>query len=238
MAVLVGWCGCGLFYRAPAPISTIPYTGADRTSPRDLLMLLPGRGDDATSFSEQGIVRIAQQADPSLDLVAVEATLGYYIHRNLIPRLMEDVVQPARARGYRSLRIAGISMGGIGALLFAQRHPEAVSDVIVVAPFLGDEEVIEEIERAGGVKAWRPPAQLDPDDYQRDLWRWLKGCTEGSTPCPRVLLGFGSEDRFVRSHQLLAAVLPPEQVAVVPGGHDWEPWRKLFATLLSAAARK
>src|SRR5512134_819648 len=78
--------GCGLVFRAPAPIPTIAYAGADRASPRDLLMLLPGRGDRAASFADQGIVRIAQQADPKLDVIAVDATTGYYIHRNLIPR--------------------------------------------------------------------------------------------------------------------------------------------------------
>lgn len=237
LPLCLGLAGCGLVFRAPAPIPTIAYAGADRAAPRDLLMLLPGRGDRAASFADQGLVRIAQQADPRLDVIAVDATTGYYIHRNLIPRLMEDVVQPARARGYRDLRIAGISMGGIGALLFAQHHPDAVSDVIVVAPFLGDDEVIEEIERQGGVTAWRPPAKLDPDDYQRDLWRWLKSCTDGTARCPRIFLGFGSEDRFVRAHRLLAAALPPGQVAVVPGGHDWDPWRQLFATILPVVAR-
>ena len=236
MGLLVVLGGCGVLYRAPAPIPTISYATPDRSSPRDLLILLPGRGDHAASFAEEGIVAIARQADPRLDVIAVDATAGYYIHRNLITRLMEDVIRPARAHGYRRLCIAGISMGGLGALLFAQHHPDAVSDVIAVAPFLGDDDVIDEIERAGGLASWQPPANLDPDvDYQRGLWRWLKGCTDGSARCPRLFLGFGAEDRFLRAERLLAAVLPPNQVAVVPGGHEWEPWRKLFATLLPRA---
>ena len=145
--------GCGLFFRAPAPIATIPYPSADRASARDLLVLLPGRRDRASTFAAEGVVRIAERAVPALDIVAVDATVGYYIHRNLPERLLADVIEPARTQGYRSMWLSGISMGGLGALLFAQRNPSAISAVIVVAPFLGEEEVIDEIERAGGVAA-------------------------------------------------------------------------------------
>jgi pimeloyl-ACP methyl ester carboxylesterase len=235
---LLSAASCGFFYRAPAPVPTVPYLADDRSSAGDLLVLLPGRSDRAGAFAEQGVVAIAKRAAAGLDVVAVDATLGYYIHRNLTQRLMADVFEPARARSYRSRWIAGISMGGIGALLFAQHHPEAVTDVIAVAPFLGDDEVLAEIECAGGVAAWRPPTEIDPDDYQRDLWRWLKACTEQRQSCPRIFLGYGAEDRFVRAHRLLTAVLPPSHVAVVPGGHDWGPWREVFATLLPRVAAK
>ena len=161
-----------------------------------------------------------------------DATVGYYIHRNLPERLLADVIEPARTQGYRSMWLSGISMGGLGALLFAQRNPTAVSAVIVVAPFLGEEEVIDEIERAGGVAAWTPPAHLDPDDYQRSLWGWLKGCAEHRDSCPRIFLGFGAEDRFVRAQRLLAATLPADRVAVVAGRHTWEPWRQAYTALL------
>ena len=232
LIALPGVAGCGLFFRAPAPIATIPYAAGDQASARDLLMLLPGRGDRASTFADEGIVKIAKASVPNVEVVAVDATTGYYIHKNLIDRLMADVIEPSRAKAYRSTSISGISMGGLGALLFAQRHPEAVSAVVVVAPFLGDEEVITEIERAGGIGRWTPPARIDPDDYQRKLWVWLKACTEHREPCPRIFLGFGSEDRFVRAHRMLAAVLPADQVVVVPGSHDWEPWRQAYAALL------
>lgn len=236
MAVSFCMGGCALFFRAPAPIATIAYPDGGDPLSRNLLVLLPGRGDRASSFAEEGIVDRVGRAAPGTDVIAVDATLGYYLHRNLNQRLMADVFEPARARPYRSRWISGISMGGIGALLFAQFHPKEVTDVIAIAPFLGDDEVLDEIERAGGVAAWQPPAKIDPDDYQRALWRWLKGCGERPESCPRIFLGFGSEDRFVRAERLLAAVLPQGRVAVVPGGHTWEPWRQLYAVLLEKVA--
>jgi pimeloyl-ACP methyl ester carboxylesterase len=221
--------GCGLFFRAPTPVATVRYSSTAAAG--NLLVLLPGRGDRARSFADAGIVDIARRSVPRMDLISVDATLGYYIHRNLIERLQADVIEPARAGGYRSIWLAGISMGGLGSALYAEKHAKEVAGIVLIAPFLGDPEVLAEIEAAGGLRAWQPPS-IDPDDYQRGLWRWLKACTSQQGSCPRIFLGFGSNDRFVRAHRLLAAVLPPNQVVEVPGGHDWEPWRALFAALL------
>ncbi len=229
--MMVATAGCGLFFRAPAPIATIRYSSSS-TPAKELLVLLPGRGDRARSFADAGVVDIIKRASPALDVVAVDATVGYYIHRNLRERLDLDVIEPARSRGYRSIWVAGISMGGLGSLLYAQQYPRAIAGVLLVAPFLGDEDVIAEIERAGGLALWKPPSTIDPEDYQRDLWRWLKSCVTKPGTCPRILLGFGSGDRFVRAHRLLAAVLPPDQVVEVPGEHAWEPWRLLFTALV------
>lgn len=235
LVAVVEAAGCGLFFRAPTPVATIVYPSPDRSG--GLLVLLPGRGDRARSFSDAGIIDIARQAIPGSAVISVDATLGYYIHRNLSERLEADVFAPARAQGYRAIWLAGISMGGLGAALFAQRHPTDVAGIVLVAPFLGDEPVLAEIEAAGGLRQWQPPASLDPDDYQRGLWRWLAGCTKNPGRCPRILLGFGSSDRFVRAHRLLAAELPPEDVVEVPGGHDWAPWRALFEALLPKTQR-
>ncbi len=107
-SLLSGW-GCGLLYRAPTPLPTVAYPARQPDqAARELLVLLPGRGDHAAAYAEQGIIAIAQRTDPGLDLVAADATLGYYIHRNLIPRLMDDVIAPARTRGYRTVGLGGI----------------------------------------------------------------------------------------------------------------------------------
>jgi pimeloyl-ACP methyl ester carboxylesterase len=228
--------GCGLFFRAPTPVATIAYPSADASS--GLLVLLPGRGDRARSFADAGIIDIARKAVPSADVLSVDATLGYYIHRNLPERLEADVIAPARAHGYRSIWLAGVSMGGLGSALFAKQHPTEVAGIVLVAPFLGDEPILAEIEAAGGLRHWQSPAPTDPDDYQRDIWRWLAGCVKMPGSCPHILLGFGSSDRFVRAHRLLAAALPAGDVVEVPGGHDWDPWRALFAALLPKTERR
>ena len=232
----VSTIGCGLFFRAPTPVATISYPSAPAAT--DLLILLPGRGDRARSFADAGIIDIIRKTAPQLDVISVDATLGYYLHRNLSERLQADVMEPARAHGYGSIWLAGISMGGLGSALFAEKHPTELAGIMLIAPFLGDEAVVAEIEAAGGVRTWQPRSPSDPDDYQRGLWRWLKSCTTQPGSCPRILLGFGTGDRFVRAHRLLAAILPAEDVVEVPGGHDWGPWRMLFTALAPKTTRR
>lgn len=238
---LTPWClavlvclaesGCAWFFRAPEPIATIRYPTVESNNSQ-LLVLLPGRGERARSFADAGIVDIVRRTRPALDVVAVDATLGYYIRRNLIERLSADVFEPARTRGYSSVWVAGISMGGLGAALYAEENLHTVEGLLLVAPFLGDETLIAEIEAASGIRAWNPRQTRDPSDYQVKMWRWLKGCASNPQGCPQILLGYGSSDRFVRAHRLLAAALPSDHVVEVPGGHDWGPWRSLFTALL------
>lgn len=231
-SVVVGLSGCRIFFPAPAPLGTRAYPAHSQTQGSSLLVLLPGRGDSAAEFERHGITKMVQQLPAPVDVIAVDAGLGYYLRGTLRARMSEDVIGPARARGYRSIWVGGISMGGLGALWYAEQRPSDVAGVLAIAPFLGDDDVIDEIERAGGVARWKPAGPVEPDDYQRRIWLWLQGCARRPDTCPRIYLGFGTNDRFVRAHRLLAAVLPADRVLQVEGDHDWPPWQALFAQAL------
>lgn len=223
---------CSILYPAPTPIPSVYYSTGPAAQDRALLLLLPGRSDTAADFEKQGFVGIARKSGAPIDLVAVDARFGYYIGKNLGQRVATDVIAPARAYGYRSFSLSGISMGGMGALIYAQQHPGEVNGVLAIAPFLGDNDVIQEIERAGGLVKWKSIGVAKPGDYQRELWLWLGHCLPQSKGCPRIFLGFGSGDRFVRAHRLLAAALPPDQVIEVSGEHEWTPWLQIFELAL------
>jgi len=196
---------------------------------RCLLVMLPGRGDHAADYERRGFIAELQKRPISADVVVAEALYGYYARRNLVERLKEDVVDPARARGYEQVWFFGISMGGMGSLFWAKREP-GVTGLVLFAPFLGDEEVIEEITKAGGPSAWKPKEPIAEEDYQRDLWRWLQGVLAKDDP--RVYLGAGTTDRLAPAHRLLASVLPPERFFNAEGGHDWPTWSKLWVSFL------
>jgi pimeloyl-ACP methyl ester carboxylesterase len=223
---------CSILYPAPTPIPSTYYATGPASQDRALLLLLPGRSDTAADFEKQGFVQAARKSGAPIDLAAVDARFGYYIGKTLGQRVATDVIAPARARGYRSFWLSGVSMGGIGALIYAQQHPGEVDGVLAIAPFLGDNDVIKEIEQAGGLVKWKSIGVAKPGDYQRELWLWLGRCLPQAKGCPRIFLGFGSDDRFVRAHRLLAAVLPSDQVIEVPGEHEWAPWLRLFELAL------
>lgn len=236
LLLMAALLGCSMFFPAPAPIRTIWRRCQTCPTPKPLIVLLPGRGDGADQFVEQGFTD-AVVGSGLADVVAVDATQGYYMRRTLITRLFDDVVGPARKMGYQRIWLAGISMGGLGALLTAQSDAAQFEGILLMAPFLGDADVIEEIRDRGGLAAWTPPQGLDANvDYQRGVWRWLKRYANATTSTPRLYLGFGTEDRFVRSNELLAAVLPQGNVFRTKGEHDWPPWREVMGAFLRSGA--
>ena len=65
-------------------------------------------------------------------MVVADAHVGYFRNRSFEDRLRADVMVPARARGYESIWLAGISLGGLGALLYADEHPEEVAGLLLI----------------------------------------------------------------------------------------------------------
>jgi pimeloyl-ACP methyl ester carboxylesterase len=228
--VLLG--ACASLRPTPTPLRTLdltPLPPPDTSPARCLVILLPGRHDSPGDFARADFAELAAQADA--DFLAVDAHLGYYYKRTVVDRLREDVIGPARSR-YDRIWLVGISLGGTGSLLYTIQHPGDVDGILLLAPFLGEEEVIEEVAAAGGLRGWRAPEPLDPSDFQRRLWAWLKN-PGGEIP---LYLGYGTGDDFARANGLLGRELPPERVFTVPGGHDWKAWRALWEKFLATEA--
>lgn len=241
MLLVVSLCGCASWLPAPTPMRALDYRATSAEPARCLLVLLPGMGDDAEDFVEQGFIAEVQRRQLSIDMVAAHATLGYYAKGIFAQRLYQDVVRPRLARGYQKVWLAGVSMGGMGTLLYARSRPAAeITGVIAIAPYLGDEDLIEAIYDAGGLARWRAPPRVEPseDTWQPELWRYLQAVTEGREPGPVLHVAYGTEDRLAHADALLAAALPEAQVYVSPGEHAWLTWRSLFARFLDESALK
>ena len=73
-------------------------------------------------------------------------------YRTLPLRLHLDVVLPASARGRQKIWLVGTSLGAMGSLAYVKRYPETVAGVVLLGPYLGEEPILDEIERAGGRK--------------------------------------------------------------------------------------
>jgi pimeloyl-ACP methyl ester carboxylesterase len=199
---------------------------------RCLLVLMPGIGDSAEDFAEYGFIDAVRQRKLPVDIISTNATLGYYAKRTLHERIELDVLAPARKAGYEQIWFGGISMGGLGSLLVAQRHGAELAGIILIAPYLGEEEAYADIVKAGGLARWQPPARSESSDYQREMWRWLKTATANPASAPPIHLLSGDQDKFAQAHRLLGATLPPERRFRTRGAHDWAPWQRLWADFL------
>lgn len=233
-AALLSLAAC---FSIPAPRTPVSALSFEHTGPHrahTLIVLLPGRFNTPQEFVDQGFVESVRERDLAVDLRILDAHLGYYVNRVFEKRLREDVFAPARLRGYDTIWVAGISMGGLGTFLYADAHPEDVDGIFAMAPYLGEEAVIAEVEKAGGLMAWKPGV-IDPLDYSRLLWAWLQGYGAPGARRPPLFLAYGTADRFAPSIAMLARHLPPERVFRDQGGHDWPVWLKLWEQFLDAA---
>ena len=235
--------GCGLwrpttvpmvqsFYRAPC----VPVDG--NTQP--LLILLPGRFMQPDEFIREGYLQAVREQGMALDVLIVDAHLGYYSDRSILERLRVDVIDPARKRGAKEIWLAGISIGAFGAILYADAHPGELAGVIAIGPYLGD-TTGDDVGAAGGLSQWRAPSTLPPlgvdssnADAELHVWHWLQGQSRShSHRYPPLFLGFGRDDRYHDAQRLLADALPTQRVVAVDGDHDWTAWRPVWRQMLS-----
>lgn len=224
--------GCTSWLPAPAPMRTVTNRASAIGQARCLLVLMPGIGDSAEDFANHGFIEALRRRKVPVDVISAHATIGYYAKRTLQDRIEIDVLAPARKAGYEQIWFGGISMGGLGSLLMAERHAAELAGLILIAPYLGEDEVVDEVVEGGGLARWQPPATINADDYQRGIWRWLKTATQQPASAPPIYLLSGDQDKFAQAHRLLGTTLPPKRRFRTRGKHDWAPWQRLWADFL------
>jgi pimeloyl-ACP methyl ester carboxylesterase len=190
---------------------------------------VPGAYHGAQDFLTAGFAEAVRTRRLDLDLIFVDLEMTHVADRSPLLRLRSELVLPARAAGV-SLWLCGISLGGLFALDYAATYPGEIDGMCLLAPYLGNRILTAEIAQAPGLAAWQPGILAETDEERR-IWRYIK--TRGADSRP-LYLGFGQEDRFSAAHQLLAAELPAGAVDVIPGGHDWPTWSRLWENFLDS----
>jgi pimeloyl-ACP methyl ester carboxylesterase len=216
------------------PIGTELLSGSEQPL-RLLIIYLPGNGDAADAFKRNGLVSPIGDRQISADIVGVDAHLGYYQNGSVIERLKQDVIDPAKKRGYDRIWLVGNSLGAYGSLLYASRYPADISGIVLLGAYAGERGIIREIDGAGGLNTWEPGTIVEKD-WERQLWTWLKRYRGHASEYPPVYLGYGRWDRFTYAQDLLATALPADRVVVIPGGHDWSTWKKAWSLLFEKIA--
>jgi pimeloyl-ACP methyl ester carboxylesterase len=213
------------------PVKTVNFTPPGGKRRPTLLVFLPGLRDRSTVFADRGFIAAARASGVEAEMIGVDAHLGYYKKKQFLVRMKEDVIDPARRQGYRNIWLVGISLGGFGALWYDIENPGDLAGVVALSPYLGEPEVVSEVERAGGLKEWRPAGTGEPDDQHR-IWLGLKSYESSEKSLNRLYLAYGLEDKFAVPDGMLAAILPRDQVFTMEGGHRWPVWRELWDAIL------
>ncbi len=227
----------------------IPFEKMQDKSANDkkiLVVVLPGRGDDVANLKASGIAEAIQSSMPEADVELTGISLAYYMEGRMPQRLHDEIMLPARERGYQEIWLVGASMGGMGSLLYEREYPGDVAGLVLLAPFLGGRDVLKQIEGAGGLDKWQAgpvPVAIDKNNFDHELWRYLQTWQNKNSLRPNdVWLAYGKSDRLSAAMPPLQKLLKPEHVMVRDGAHAWVVWtpaaKEIFTEIAKERARK
>lgn len=224
--------GCVFPRATKVPMDSISLPASVTERAKTLIVFLPGAQEVPADIVKEGFIEQVRTRNIDADVMVIDSHMGYFLKRTFDVRIRTDIIEPARAKGYKSIWLAGISLGGFGSLMYARIFPDEIEGVIAIAPYISSNGVLNEIIDAGGLARWKPELPLKPDDYERDLLLWLRGYADPNMKRPRLYIGYGSKDGLDQFRQLIGTILPPDQLLAAPGGHDWPPWKQMWGDVL------
>ncbi|GLK77196.1 esterase [Methylopila jiangsuensis] len=222
------------------------------------LFLLEGRPSE-TDWLDQGDVQnildraIADGVIPPMLVVMPVAPHSWYVDnpdpggqgrmKTAIARDLRSALERrfplARCREARA--VAGLSMGGYGALLFALDEPDVFGAGVSLSGAIAPPMAAEDEARAVRADRFYDRAFGAPLARERfNAWN-LFGKAEAlrqARETPAIFLAIGDRDRagLLQSTALLHAQLAragvDSSLRVGPGGHDWEVWKRDLAAAL------
>ena len=219
---------CAPFRKVEGPIAKVNDEQSCGERAGQLIVMLPGLYDLPADFVDQGFVQAVRERRLDADITLLDAHVGYYNERQIVDRLRSEVIAPARAQGYKRIWLVGISLGGLGSLLYSKAHPLDITGFYAIAPFLGEKATLKDVTTQG-LANWQP---AEPEPMGSHAWRLGQAYLSGAPGLPLGYIGYGEDDRFAQANALLATVLPPGHRYVAPGGHDWRAWKNLWGQFL------
>ncbi len=230
---LVTGCAAGGDVTKPIPTQ---FVAAPKQAQR-VVVMLPGRGDDLGGLQKRSTAQIIQTEWPDADVVLTGLTMPYYLGGVATRRLHDEVIAPLKHRGYRQIWLAGISLGGMGALEYDHDYPGEIDGMLLLSPYLGKDDVQREIRDAGGLAAWNPGPEkpVGPETFTRELWRSLQRWSNDPARRQSVWLAYGENEPLRVPIEMMSPQLPASHVIMLPGHHDWKLWEPAMKQLLRAA---
>jgi pimeloyl-ACP methyl ester carboxylesterase len=232
--LLLGGCAAGGDVRKPIPTS---FFAAAQPAKR-LVVMLPGRGDDLSSLERKGMASIIQKAWPDADVILTGLTMPFYRQGQASKRLHDEIIAPAQQVASRKVWLMGISLGGMGAVLYEHDYPGQTEGLLLLSPYLGDQAIQDTVRNAGGLQSWDPGPfrPLNQDTFQAELWHTLKNLSNNPQRARSVWLAYGADEPFRTPIELMSPALPPGNVLMLPGRHDWSLWIPAASALLEKAS--
>jgi putative tributyrin esterase len=213
-----------------------------------VVYLLHGNGGDFREWSNDSDV--ARFAEGGLILVMPEGESSYYTNARGRPKdrfedyIVKDLIADVEARfpaDPTKRAIAGVSMGGFGAIKLALKHPELYS---FVGSLSGAIDVPSRPFSFKRISQYRSHAKIFGDwgtVTRRDNDPFLLARSVDPSKTPFIFLTCGEQKGLLASNRRFAALLAERnfrfEFNAGPGAHDWNQWNsrmpEMFASLSS-----
>jgi S-formylglutathione hydrolase FrmB len=201
---------------------------------------------DVTRYAEANLVLVMPQGDYSYYVNAVERPRDRY-EDYIVQDLLADV--EARfpiAKGRANRAIAGVSMGGFGAMKIALSHPDLFAFAGAISPAIDVSRRAFSIRRVQQYRALSSIFGPSGSVTRHSNDPFFIARTVAAAKAPYLFLSCGDEESLLAANREFVAVLTeqhlPYEFHVVPGGHEWKQWNKqlpsLFERLLQYVGRE
>lgn len=193
-----------------------------------------------------------------LIIVTPEGNNGWYTDSATIPSarygsyLLDELVPDVQKR-YRTIEegyargIAGLSMGGYGALKLALSHPDefafaaSLSGALNAARYEAKDDLGWPLVSETILAAFGPTGSATR--AANDLFAIVRGLPEGPHgPRPYLYVACGTDDALLAENLAFARLLAEKKIAHeyrhLPGVHNWELWEQQIQEVLKVSAQK
>jgi len=247
---------------APLPYNVVlpaGYNSAESSGVRyPVLYLLHGLGGSAADWVSHRARLAEHAAAHSIIIVVPEGRDGWYtdaagagpdrrFESYFLEELMPDVERRFRTLASRGGRaVAGLSMGGYGALKFGLKHPErfalaaSMSGALGVASWL-PEHPLPEFVKPSVARVFG--AADSPVRRANDIFRIVRDLpAERVAALPHIYLDCGTEDFLISNNRDFSALLlerkVPHEYRQLPGTHNWQYWDRQVREILELASQR
>jgi S-formylglutathione hydrolase FrmB len=237
------------------PLYDAPETRAVRYP---VIYLLHGLGGGAGDWVSGRARLAAHAAQYRFIIVTPEGADNWYTDSATVPAdkfetyIIEELI-PDVERRYRTLStrdaraVAGLSMGGYGALKFGVKHPHkfalaaSLSGAFAAASWDAADPTLLAFVRPSIARTYG--AMDSPTRRQNDLFKLFSDLPPERFPAlPFIYLDCGTEDFLINSNRALSELLLrrkiPHEYRQLPGAHSWPYWDAQVQEVLKLASRK
>jgi enterochelin esterase-like enzyme len=224
------------------------YASSQRSYP--VLYLLHGYSDDQTGWVQFGEVqRIADQAisegraapmiivmpDAEVTWYANDLKGQYRFEDYFFTELIPHVESTYRCRAKKEFRaVSGLSMGGMGAFVYAMRHPELFASSCPLSAALWDRAAMSKRMKLGEQGETEEKINAFLDRYCPVTL--AERMPEEQKKAVRLYIDCGDDDFHsadnARMHALLLEKKIPHEFRIRDGAHSWEYWRTALPSVL------